>query len=83
MRIAEVHNYVMMFILNKGNYMSTLQEIKVQAAVETLITHGLNQSKAAKALGISRGGLRALLASATGSTSGINKDILSSYTLVK
>ncbi len=60
--------------------MATLQEIKVQAAVETLLQNGLNQSVAAKELGISRGGLRALLAEFTGSTKKINKDVLTAYT---
>ncbi len=46
--------------------MSTLEQIKVKAAVEATVNAGFNQVKAAKALGISRGTLRSLLSQYTG-----------------
>lgn len=61
----------------------TLEDIKQQAAIDALLTNGLNQSKAAQQLGISRGGLRRLLASHTGTTKGISKVILESFTTSK
>ena len=55
----------------------TLESIKQQAAVDSLLSNGLNQSKAAKELGISRGGLRRLLSAYTGTTTGISSAVLS------
>ncbi len=54
----------------------TLESIKQQAAITALINNGLNQSKAAKELGISRGGLRRLLSSSVGVTTGLGLAVL-------
>ncbi len=59
--------------------MSTLKQIKTQAAVDALLANGLNQSKAAKQLGVSRGGLRALLSEYTGTTNGLSASVLKEY----
>ncbi len=58
--------------------MGTLQQIKIRAAVDAFIINGFNQTKAAKQLGISRGGLRQLLEQHTGVTKGISAVIVES-----
>lgn len=46
--------------------MKTLNQIKQEAVIQALRNNGFNQSKAAEELGVSRGGLRALLKGAIG-----------------
>ena len=64
--------------------MSTLREISIKAAIDSLISNGLNQVKAAKQLGITRVTLRTLLKESTGgnkdtSVKGLSNTILTSY----
>ncbi len=59
--------------------MATMQEIKIHAAIEALLNNGLNQSKTAKELGISRGALRSYLSEFTGSTKNLGADVLKAY----
>ena len=64
--------------------MSTLREISIKAAIDSLISNGLNQAKTARELGVSRSTLRTLLKESTGgnkdtSIKGLSKTILTSY----
>lgn len=60
----------------------TLEQIKTEAIVKSLLENGLNQSKAAKQLDISRGALRAYLISYAGAADNddkLNQRVLRKY----
>lgn len=61
----------------------TLEDIKIQAAVSALVSNGLNQSKAARQLDISRGALRTYLASYVNTADGASTKNLNAEVLTK